>query len=509
MSDVRTAEFPRFMIAAEKSGQGKTLITCALLELLLEQGMDVRAFKCGPDYIDPMFHKRVLGVPSYNLDSFFSNENELKYLLGRHGQSTDQAPCPNPEGEAKPAREIGFTQESGPVQKIGVIEGVMGYYDGLGGTTERASAYEIAKITKTPVILVADASGRSLSVLAAIRGFLSFRPDSQIAGVIFNRLSPMLYPGLKAAAERELGIRVIGFLPVLKDVSLESRHLGLVMPEEIPGFREKIKELAEKIRPGIDRKELMALACSAEPVSWLAQSIPSVSKRNGEPPVIAVAMDEAFCFYYQDNLDTLAAMNARLVFFSPIHDREIPGDADGLYLGGGYPELHGKALSDNRSMRESIRKAMEEKMPCIAECGGFLYLKEWLQDKEGTRWPMCGVLLGGSADTGRLGRFGYGTMTACRDGVLGEEGAAFPAHEFHHWDGEENGDDFLFQKPVGHRSWKCGYTTNSLYAGFPHLYFYGNFPYRFLRQAAAWKDSKGGLNGTKPLTDINSDRKEA
>ena len=307
-------QFPRFMVAAEKSGQGKTLITCALLELLKEQHR-VSAFKCGPDYIDPMFHRRVAGVPSYNLDSFFSSREELIQLLGLHG---------------------------GP-DRLGVIEGVMGYYDGLGGSTDRASSYEVAERTHTPVILVADAQGRSFSTLAAVRGFLSFRPDSHIKGVLFNRLSPMLYPALKRAAEEELGIRAVGFVPPLgEEFQLKSRHLGLLRPEEIPGFREEIHRLAETLRPGIDLEAILSIAKEAEPLPARRRSLPQIQKKNGEKPVIAVAMDEAFCFYYQDNLETLEAMNAELRFFSPIHDEKVPGEADGLYLGGGYPELFRK-----------------------------------------------------------------------------------------------------------------------------------------------------------------------
>lgn len=466
MADHKSCEFPRFMIAAEKSGQGKTMITCGLLSLLSDTkgpaaDYTVHAFKCGPDYIDPMFHRRVLGIPSHNLDSFFSSENQLCYLLERHGQKA---------------------------KSLGVIEGVMGYYDGLGGTTDRASAYEVARLTKTPVVLIADASGRSYSVLAAIRGFLTYRPDSQICGVIFNRLSPMLYPGLKEAAERELGISVIGYVPVLKDFTFESRHLGLIMPEEIPEFQKKIKALADRIRPGIDMDALLSLAKAAKPLSSQGEGIHCVRKKNGEKPVIAVAMDQAFCFYYEDNLDTLKAMGAELRYFSPMKDQRVPDEADGLYLGGGYPELYGEVLSKNRSMRESMKECIGLGMPCIAECGGYLYLKEWLFDSEKKRWPMCGVLPGESKNSGKLSRFGYGVMTIKKDGILGPAGEKFPAHEFHHWDCEENGDACSFRKPVGARGWDCGYMTDSLYAGFPHLYFYGHYPYNFLRRAAVWKE---------------------
>lgn len=459
------------MIAAEKSGQGKTMLTCALLSILKSEGMKVVAYKCGPDYIDPMFHRRVLGVPSHNLDSFFSNENQLSCLMGRSaGKYADRVP----EGRGR----------------IAVVEGVMGYYDGLGGTTEKASSYETAKLTKTPVILIADASGRSLSVLAAIRGFLSYRQDSNIRGILFNRLSPMLYPALKEKAEQELGIRVAGYIPVLKDFSLESRHLGLIMPEEIPEFKEKTERLADRIRPGIDMEALLAIAGEAKPLSWVPKPTAAVKKKDGTAPVIAVAMDEAFCFYYQDNLDTLEDMGARLLYFSPLRDKKLPEEADGLYLGGGYPELYGKELSENRSMQESIKKALLKKMPCIAECGGFLYLKEWMADREGIRRPMCGVLPGGSRDTGKLTRFGYGLLTSREDGLLGPAGSSFPVHEFHHWDSEENGNAFRFQKPVGIRGWDCGYQTESLYAGFPHLYFYGHYPLEFVKKAACWKEER-------------------
>ena len=203
-------------------------------------------------------------------------------------------------------------------------------------------------------------------------------------------------------------------------------------------------------------------------------------------------MDEAFCFYYQDNLETLEAMNAELRFFSPIHDEKVPGEADGLYLGGGYPELYGKELSENASMRASVRERLAQGMPCIAECGGYLYLKQELADADGISWPMCGVLPEGSRDSGRLSRFGYGIMTAMGDSVLGPVGTSVPAHEFHHWDSPENGDCFSFKKPVGTREWSCGYGTESLYAGFPHLYFYGHEPVRFLELAARRRDGECG-----------------
>ena len=506
-SQAVSVHLPRIMIAAEKSGGGKTLFTCALLSLLKEKIQEVRAFKCGPDYIDPMFHRTVLEIPSRNLDSFFADEDTLRYLLGR---------------------EV-LEMEKFPESRIAVLEGVMGFYDGLGGVSERSSAWEVADLTDTPVILLVDMKGRSLSALASIKGFLDYKEKSHVTGVIFNRLSPMLYPGLKERAERELGIRVFGYVPELKNLTLESRHLGLVMPEEILGIRERLDLIKEKVRAGINLDGIIEEAGRAAEIevklpeavrqfcnvdcgkvlnNSAAQHIENIadakkiydsgnthevkstlSDRSVKKTVVAVAKDEAFCFYYEDNLDLLKKLGAEIQYFSPIHDRNLPVGTCAVYLGGGYPELHAKALSENISMRNAIRQAVMEEMPCIAECGGYLYLKDSIMDPDGVEWPMAGVLPGGSRDTGKLGRFGYITVTSKKEGLLGPAGTEFRAHEFHHWDSEENGTDFAAKKPVGTRGWDCGYTTESFYAGFPHLYFYSNVKIaeNFIKCAETWK----------------------
>lgn len=495
MSGRRTTFLPRVMIAAEKSGQGKTLLTCILLSLLSDMGAEVQGFKCGPDYIDPMFHRYVTGRPSFNVDSFLAGEGNLAGILGRHGETS-----------ADRGRTCG---------RIALLEGVMGYYDGISGLTVCASSYEIARLTDTPVILIVDAAGRSLSALAALKGFLTYREDSRIRGVIFNRLSPMLYPGLKDEAERLLGVRVFGYVPGLKDVSLESRHLGLVMPEELPGFRGELMSLADRLRPGLDLEGICSLAKEAGPLSWEEQSgsvafggtktpnsresraVSYVKKQNGRQPVIAVARDEAFCFYYEDNLQALRRAGAHLAFFSPLCDRALPERTDGLYLGGGYPELHAGKLSENKGMRESIRLALQAGLPCIAECGGYLYLKEWLADAKGRRWPMAGVLPGGSMDSGHLSHFGYGIMTLESDGLLGRKGDCFPVHEFHHWEAGTDGEAFFIKKPGRESGRRCGFMTDTLYAGFPHLYFYGSsMAQRFVEKAAGRIGREPGRGGS-------------
>ena len=526
-SQAVSVHFPRIMIAAEKSGGGKTLFTCALLSLLKEKIQEVRAFKCGPDYIDPMFHRTVLEIPSRNLDSFFADGDTLRYLLGR---------------------EV-LEMEKFPESRIAVLEGVMGFYDGLGGVSERSSAWEVADLTDTPVILLVDMKGRSLSALASINGFLDYKEKSHVTGIVFNRLSPMLYPGLKERAERELGIRVFGYVPELKDLTLESRHLGLVMPEEIPGIRKRLDLIKEKVRAGINLDGIIEEAGRAGEIevklpeavrqfcnvdcgkvlnNSAAQHIENIanakkiydsgnthevkstlSDRSVKKTVVAVAKDKAFCFYYEDNLNLLKKLGAEIQYFSPIHDRNLPEGTCAVYLGGGYPELHAKALSENISMRNAIRQAVMEEVPCIAECGGYLYLKDSIVDPDGVEWPMTGVLPGSSRDTGKLGRFGYITVTSKKEGLLGPAGTEFRAHEFHHWDSEENGTDFAAKKPVGTRGWDCGYTTESFYAGFPHLYFYSNVKIaeNFIKCAETWKKKNPG-NCSVGLRTCCADRKK-
>ena len=526
-SQAVSVHFPRIMIAAEKSGGGKTLFTCALLSLLKERVQAVRAFKCGPDYIDPMFHRTVLEIPSRNLDSFFADGDTLRYLLGR---------------------EV-LEMEKFPESRIAVLEGVMGFYDGLGGVSERSSAWEVADLTDTPVILLVDMKGRSLSALASINGFLDYKEKSHVTGIVFNRLSPMLYPGLKERAERELGIRVFGYVPELKDLTLESRHLGLVMPEEIPGIRKRLDLIKEKVRAGINLDGIIEEAGRAGEIevklpeavrqfcnvdcgkvlnNSAAQHIENIanakkiydsgnthevkstlSDRSVKKTVVAVAKDKAFCFYYEDNLNLLKKLGAEIQYFSPIHDRNLPEGTCAVYLGGGYPELHAKALSENISMRNAIRQAVMEEVPCIAECGGYLYLKDSIVDPDGVEWPMTGVLPGSSRDTGKLGRFGYITVTSKKEGLLGPAGTEFRAHEFHHWDSEENGTDFAAKNPVGTRGWDCGYTTESFYAGFPHLYFYSNVKIaeNFIKCAETWKKKNPG-NCSVGLRTCCADRKK-
>ena len=303
----------RLVLAGTNSGCGKTTVTCAVLQALVSRGLRVGAAKCGPDYIDPMFHSRVIGAKSSNLDSFFFDRDTMRYLLAHNGQDCD----------------------------ITVIEGVMGYYDGLGLTSTRASTYEAV---------------------------LDFTPP--------------------------------------------------VLPEK------------------------------------------------GAPVRIGVARDRAFCFYYEDSLDLLRQLGAELIPFSPLADEKLPDGVQGLYLGGGYPELYAAQLEENHALRRQIRDVVYAGMPCIAECGGFMYLTQSIAGR-----AMVGALPGDCFDTGKLTRFGYITATAREDNLLCRAGEQVPMHEFHHWDTPQPGDAFGAEKPSG-KQWRCAYATDTLYAGFPHFHFY-------------------------------------
>ena len=434
----------KLLLSSMHSGAGKTVAVCALLAALKNRGMDVRAFKCGPDYIDPMFHTRVLGVPSRNLDLFLQGEDGVRHTLSS---------C---EGA------------------LAVLEGAMGYYDGVNGTTE-ASAWDVARTTHTPTVLVLRPQGAGISLAAQVTGMQRFRPESGIAGLLLTDCREQLAQYLTPILQRETGLPVLGFLPPMEEAKLESRHLGLRTPDEIAALSERFGVLAAQMERTVDLDRLLALAAEDD-------SLPEPARRTASVCRIAVARDEAFCFYYEENLDRLRDAGAELVFFSPLRDAALPAPADGLYLGGGYPELYAAALAENASMRASIRAAVTGGLPTVAECGGFLYLQRTLADAQGRPHEMCGVLDGAGVRTEHLRRFGYSRLQPETDSMLFRAGEQIPVHEFHYWDCTCNGTDLLTVKPDG-RSWRCGFASARLYAAFPHLHFGGALPLaeRFVR----------------------------
>lgn len=415
------------MIAGEKSGCGKTTVTCAVLAALKARGIKTAAFKCGPDYIDPMFHRKTAGAQTCNLDRFLCGDDILLHLL-----------CKTSEG-----------------CEVSVIEGVMGFYDG--GET---SAQAISELTETPAVIVIDCAGMSDSIGAVMSGFLNYKPN-RIAGFIFSRLAPSLEALARGLCD-ELGTSYFGYIPKT-DFTFKSRHLGLVTADETEDIARKLTMLGELAEKHLELDRLMTLG--GELPKYTPPVIPHVS---GEPTA-AIAEDRAFCFTYPETVSLLEEMGYRIVKFSPLTDKRIP-DADLLLLSGGYPELYAEELSRNTPMLRDIREKIRNGLPTIAECGGFMYLHDRLRT-EGGCYEMAGVISGEAYPTGKLRRFGYITMTAESGGMLCEKGAELRAHEFHYYDSTNCGEAFTAVKRDG-RSWKCGHMTKTLYAGFPHLYLY-------------------------------------
>lgn len=458
---------PGFLLSAVSSNSGKTAAACGLMSAFKQEGERVCACKCGPDYIDPMFHREVLGVDSKNLDLFFSEEDILKEGYLKHTKDAD----------------------------ITITEGVMGFYDGMSLDSVKGSSYDVAQTLGLPVILVINARGAAMTLAAVVKGIAEFRPDSNIRGILLNRVSAMLYPRLKEMLENELArighdeIKIVGYMPENEVFHLESRHLGLVTPQEMESLQEKVKRAGEILAKTVDLELLEKIA--GEAAVWKTEVIEESEKvgnlkSKNDPVRIAVARDEAFCFYYKDNLELLESLGCEVIEFSPLRDEKLPDNISGLILGGGYPELYGKQLSENQSMLTSIRKAlMQEKIPCLAECGGFMYLHEEMEDADGNVWKLVGRIHGKTFPTGKLVRFGYVNLQRSPDENPISEfkeqkslanswilpGENIRAHEFHYWDSTDSGNDCLAVKPDGKRRWECMHLEENLVAGYPHLYY--------------------------------------
>lgn len=461
---------PRILIGATGSGSGKTTITCALFEILKRQGKKVQAFKCGPDYIDPMFHRTVLGIPSKNLDTFFTGEKMTADLFMESVENAD----------------------------ISVMEGVMGLYDGLGGIRKEGSAYDLATVTDTPVILIVDAHGMGRSILPLIAGFLSYDTNHLIRGIILNRTSGAFFETIRPEIERSFPIAVLGYFPNQKDILLESRHLGLKRPEEIEKMSEMLAKTADMLEKTVDIDRLFAIAEGASELSDDntlengSSGDQKVALRETEKkPMIAVSRDEAFCFYYEDNLKALQGAGAEIVFFSPLHDNGVPKEADGLLLLGGYPELYAKELSENKPMLADIRKKAKSAMPIVAECGGFMYLHRTMEDMEHRIYEMAGVVPGECFYTGKLVRFGYIELEEKKANFL-PENVNIKGHEFHYFDSTANGDECVALKPVSGKKYDCIFDEKSCFVGFPHLYYPSapQFAENFVKKAKNYADRK-------------------
>ncbi|MBB2181734.1 cobyrinate a,c-diamide synthase [Lachnospiraceae bacterium MD1] len=456
----------RIMIAAPGSGSGKTTITCALLKALKNRGEQVVSYKCGPDYIDPMFHEKVIGILSKNLDTFFTGEDVTRELFLKNRTEKD----------------------------VVVMEGVMGLFDGLGGIKEEGSSYHLAKVTETPIILVIDAKGMGRSVIPIIAGFLEYDKEHLIQGVVLNRMSKSYYEIIKPLIEDELRISVLGYFPDQKDIYIESRHLGLVMPNELADIQKQLQVVSEELEKTVDIEAIGHIAEQAKEL-LLVQKLVNVNScfnhKGSNRPVIAVAKDEAFCFYYEDNLFMLQENGAKITYFSPLHDTKLPERCDALLIGGGYPELHADELSRNVSMRNAINQAFKKGMPIVAECGGFMYLHDAITDKNGISHTMVGIIPATCSYKGKLVRFGYVEIREKKSCFL-PEGQLIKGHEFHYFDSTNNGEGCIAKKPTTGKEYSCVMAGENYWMGFPHLYYPSNpfFAERFVKKAEEYKKRK-------------------
>lgn len=452
MNDAINQKLPRLILAATHSGSGKTMLTMGLLAAWKRRGLPLAAFKCGPDYIDPMFHSRVLEIPTRNLDGYFTDPDTTRAL---------------------------FARTAAPKQGLSLIEGVMGYYDGAGLHTMQASACELAETLEAPVVLIIDAAGMSLSAAAVLKGFLTFHEPCHIRGVIFNHMSQSVYEAVRPQVE-ELGVRACGYVPKLRDMELPSRHLGLVTPQELQDLRDYTERLADALVQTVDLEALLTLAQQAPALTWREPQVPRLSKELH----ISVAKDEAFCFLYEDNLDYLKRMGAVLEFFSPLHDTDLPEKTDVLLFPGGYPELYAGALSENTAMRRAVYDVIDGGAYVLAECGGFMYLTQSLEDMDGQVWPMVGWIDAQAGRRERLQRFGYIELQPDAENVCHQ---TIRGHEFHYFDTTDNGQAFLAKKPFRDVNWRCMHGSWHELVGFPHLYYYSNpmFIYEWLEHYIA------------------------
>jgi cobyrinic acid a,c-diamide synthase len=430
----------RLAIVGTNSGCGKTTMVLALESAFIKRGLPVTAFKCGPDYIDGAFHRRVQHIDCYNLDSIFLKKENLKEHFVKHS-----------------------------VNKFSIIEGVMGMFDGV-GAEDKGSSFEIAQTLSTPTVLVVNARGMSSSVRALIRGFKDYS-NNTISGVIFTNISTMIYPMMREYCKAE-GIKCFGFLPRDEKIVLESRHLGLIGSGEIENLNDRIDYLSELAEKYIELDELMELANSAPPIELMEKVLKeklNLTKKNHGNLRIAIAKDDAFCFTYQENLELMETMGLELVFFSPLSDKHLPHQISALYLPGGYPELHLDELSGNKELLGEIKEKIECGLPTLAECGGFLYLHSNVDDK-----VLVSLFDGSCTKEDRLQHFGYGHLVSNDDNLLFKKGESALVHEFHYYCSTDEGDGCVETKLSSGKQHHCALTSTTMFAGFPHFYFPSN-----------------------------------
>lgn len=435
------------MIAGTHSGAGKTTITLGLMAAFRRRGLRVAPFKVGPDFIDPGHHSRVSGRPSRNLDGWMLSRAWNRENFQRHSTGAD----------------------------IAVVEGVMGLYDGFSGTSEAGSSAQMAKWLDLPVLLVVNAASMARSAAALVQGFERFDPQVRFAGVVFNKLGSKGHMAfLREAMSAYVAMPMLGGMPRNDALGMPERHLGLVTSEDLPLPDDHIALLADTIEENIDLDTLLDGLPEMESTPIGDAPVVTTNRRSVR---IGVAMDPAFCFYYQDNLDRLNTAGAELIPFSPLNDADLPEALDGIYLGGGYPELHARRLADNEAVRQAIRRHSDSGMPIYAECGGFMYLCCTLEDRDGRCYPMCNCFPFRTKMNTRLRTLGYREVTLTADTIMGSKGSVMRGHEFHYSDITDEGMPsdvetvYLLTAHKGGSAGQEGYRVNQTLGSYVHLHF--------------------------------------
>lgn len=434
---------PRLVIAGVHTGVGKTTMTLGIMAALKKKNFTVQPFKVGPDYIDPGLHACAAGVVSHNLDSWMGSQEVVKTVFAKNAARA----------------------------QVSIIEGVMGLYDTARGGRIIGSTAHVAMILQAPVVLVVNVKAMAQSCVALVKGYMEYEPGVQIKGLILNNASRFHVEDMRPLLEAELGIPVLGCVPERRDLSMPERHLGLVPAEENNNLMATIGAMGDLIAAELDLEALMALAESAPP---LEPYHPTMVRPHDL--TIGVARDEAFSFYYQDSLDFLNELGAELLFFSPLRDNTIP-EVDGLYLGGGFPEMFLERLGANAAMLDSIRAACKQQMPIFAECGGFMYLCENIRDFSGQAWPAAGLIPAQVEMTHGLAALGYVEATARQDSVIARRGDVVRGHEFHYSQLTGIGADqaaFSLQGGMGSDQRADGYAQGNLFASYVHLHLRSN-----------------------------------
>jgi cobyrinic acid a,c-diamide synthase len=441
-TDLAHSRFPRLVIAGTHSGVGKTSVVIAILGALRRRGLPVQGFKVGPDFIDPMYHREVTGAPSYNLDG---------WLMGREGV------------------RHAFSRVA-PRDEVSIIEGVMGLFDGRATGPEGSSA-EVAALVQAPILLVLDVGGMSRSAAALVQGYAHFDPVVRVTGVVLNRVGgERHYHLVKTAIEEQAGVPVWGYLPWDDGLVLPERHLGLVPVGEDAAFQKVCQALAATAERTIDLTSIVTAAQAAPALESDQDLDIPVSEVRAR---IGVARDAAFNFYYEANLQWLHRCGAEIVECSPLDDPDLPADIDGLYFGGGFPEVFAKGLAENEAFIAALRRAHQSGMPIYAECGGLMYLVEAIEDSAGVRHSMVGLLPGLCRLTDRLQNFGYKELLSLRDSIVGSQGLHTRGHEFHYsvWEGRPTDTGLYLTRSSHGDEQEEGYSLANLTASYVHLHF--------------------------------------